>query len=400
MKMRFGYLLLFFFMHALPVIAGSQFTPIVDYGDPKAALLWNSFKELETGGQKPLRILQLGDSHTAGDYFTGRLRQQLQQQFGNAGMGWLTPGYILNQRSHQVLLRSKGTWKLSDSKQQKHTGIFPVGGLINQSSGNSILEIKAKEPPQSGKWRLSIWHQSQQIPWSLSLHGGKLTKLQNSGDKKSAWRLSSQDVDASQVDGLKLLAPNHANLGGVILDRWAPGVTLDALGINGATSAVIARWDQSTLQTQLQWRNPQLIILAYGTNEAFDTDIVPDMYEQELRQVIHRLRTAAPEAAILLLGAPVSAKTRAPNVNGGCRTPLPPSLLNVQNTQRRVAKQERTLYWDWAAMMGGNCAAQAWLKQNPPLMRPDLVHLTPEGYTASADALFLAMMNAIHAKKH
>jgi len=378
------------------VFAGSQFVPVVDYGDAKAAALWNHFKKIESGDPTPLRIVQLGDSHTAGDYFSGRLREQLQQQFGNAGMGWLTPGYILNQRSQQVLFHSKGAWQLSDSKQQKHTGVFPVGGLINQSKGNSILEIKTKEPPLKGKWRLSIWHQSQQIPWSVSLPGGKFIKLQNSGGKQSAWQLSSQDADATQINGIKLLAPKNANLGGVILDRWAPGISLDALGINGATSAVIARWDQSTLQAQLQWRNPQLIILAYGTNEAFDTDIVPDLYEQELRQTIQRLRAAAPEAAILLVGAPASAKTRAPNMNGGCRTPLPPSLLNVQNTQRRVAKLERTLYWDWAAMMGGNCATQAWLKQNPPLMRPDLVHLTPEGYIASADALFLALMNAMH----
>lgn len=392
--------LLFYFLQVLPAAASSQFTPVIDYGDPQAAALWNSFKILEAGGQQPLRIMQFGDSHTAGEYFSGRLRKQLQQQFGNAGMGWLTPGYILNQRSDQVLFKGAGRWTLSDSKQQKNIGIFPLGGFINQSAGNSILEIKIKEKPSAGKWRLSIWQQSQYIPWSLSLRGGKLTKLRSSGDKNASWRLSSQDIDAAQLDGLKLLAPNGSSLGGVILDRWAPGITFDALGINGATSAVISRWDQSTLQAQLQWRNPQLIILAYGTNEAFDTDIVSDLYEQELRQTIRRLRAAAPNAAILLLSAPASAKTREPNANGGCRTPLPPSLINVQTTQRRAAQQERTLYWDWAAMMGGNCATQAWLKQNPPLMRPDLVHLTPEGYAESADALFLALLNAMHTKRH
>ena len=42
--------------------------------------------------------------------------------------------------------------------------------------------------------------------------------------------------------------------------------------------------------------------------------------------------------------------------------------------------------------MGGNCGAQFWLKQKVPYMRPDLVHMSPEGYAASADALYMALL--------
>jgi lysophospholipase L1-like esterase len=378
--------------------AANQFTPVHDYGDRKAIALWESLQQLEKGTRtQPLRIIQLGDSHTAGDYFTGQLRQRLQRQFGNAGIGWLTPGYITNQRSHQVLLRSLGKWTLSDSKIARHTGTFPLGGFINTSAGNSILEIQAKEPLPAGQWQLSIWQQSRQTPWSLALAGGKVSKLPGQGDPKAAWRLGSQSIEASNIDRLRLLAPTGGKLGGVILDRQAPGITLDALGINGAVANVINRWDEASLRQQLQWRDPQLIILAYGTNEAFGQDLVPQTYEDELRQAIRKLRVAAPNAAILLIGAPSSAKSKAPNINGGCRLPLPPALLKVQNSQRRIAHQEKTLYWDWAAMMGGNCGAQVWLKQKIPFMRPDLVHMSPEGYAASADALYMALLREMDA---
>ena len=379
---------------AMPALAANQTTPILDYGDRKAPALWQSLRDLDDNKrQEPIRIIQLGDSHTAGDYFSGQLRQRLQQQFGNAGIGWLTPGYITNQRSSQVLLRNTGKWTLSDAKQHKHSGVFPVGGFIATSASNSILEIKVKEAPAAGQWRLNIWQNSGQTLWSLALPGGKLSKLPGQGDAKAPWRLSTQELDASKVSGLKLLAPSGGKLGGVILDRMAPGITLDALGNNGSVANVINRWDSSTLRSQLQWRNPQLIILAYGTNEAFGNDLVPETYEAELRSAIRSLRGAAPEAAILLIGAPSSAKTRTPNINGGCRLPLPPSLIKVQNSQRRIARQEGTLYWDWGAMMGGNCGAQVWLKQKPALMRPDLVHMSPEGYTASADALYVALLD-------
>ncbi|MDO8311922.1 MAG: GDSL-type esterase/lipase family protein [Sideroxyarcus sp.] len=379
---------------AMPAVAANKTTPLLDYGDRKAPALWQSLRDLEDKKrQEPIRIIQLGDSHTAGDYFSGQLRQRLQNQFGNAGIGWLTPGYITNQRSSQVLLRSTGNWKLSDAKQYKHSGVFPVGGFITTSAGNSILEIKVKEVPAAGLWRLNIWQNSRQTPWSLALTGGKVHKLPGQGDAKAPWRLSTHELDASKVSGLKLLAPSGGKLGGVILDRVAPGITLDALGNNGSVANVINRWDSSTVRSQLQWRNPQLIILAYGTNEAFGKDLMPDTYEAELRQAIRSLRGAAPEAAILLVGAPSSGKSRPPHLNGGCRVPLPPSLIKVQNSQRRIARQEGTLYWDWSAMMGGNCGAQFWLKQKTPFMRPDLVHMSAEGYVASADALYIALLD-------
>ncbi len=397
MKYLTPFLWLACLLTSAPLLAGSEPIPILDYGDPKATALWQNFQQLKDGTrQEPLRIMQLGDSHTGGDYFSGQLRTHLQKDYGNAGIGWLTPGYITNQRSNQVLLRSKGNWKLSDAKLNKHTGIFPLGGFINTSSGNSILEIKAKEVPASGQWRLGIWQQPRPTPWTLALPGGKLHKLSVQGSSTSAWRLSTQELPATKVDGLKLLAPAGGQLGGVVLDRLVPGITLDALGNNGSVANVINRWNNSSLSEQLHWRNPQLIILAYGTNEAFGPDLVPETYESELRQIIQKLRAAAPEAAILLVGAPNSAKSRPPHINGGCRIPLPPSLVKVQNSQRRIARQEKTLYWDWAAMMGGNCSAQFWLKQQPPLMRPDLVHMSPEGYAASADALYIALQGQIN----
>jgi lysophospholipase L1-like esterase len=390
------YLWLICLLSPTPLLAGSEPIPILNYGDPKAPALWQSFQQVKDGTrQEPLRIMQLGDSHTGGDYFSGQLRQRLQSQYGNAGIGWLTPGYILNQRSHQVLLRASGGWKLSDAKQNKHSGIFPLGGFINTASGNSILEIKTKEVPAVGQWRLGIWQQPRPTPWGLALPNGKLHKLATQGSSASAWRLSTQELSAANINGLKLLAPAGGQLGGVVLDRLAPGITLDALGNNGSVANVINRWNTTSLREQLQWRNPQLIILAYGTNEAFGPDLVPETYEAELRQVIRNLRAAAPEAAILLIGAPSSAKSRPPHIKDRCPIPLPPSLVAVQNSQRRIAREEQTLYWDWAAMMGGNCAAQFWLREHVPLMRPDLVHMSPEGYSASGDALYIALQDQI-----
>ena len=42
--------------------------------------------------ERRLTILQLGDSHTAADFFTGRVRARLQEAFGDGGDAFLVPG--------------------------------------------------------------------------------------------------------------------------------------------------------------------------------------------------------------------------------------------------------------------------------------------------------------------
>ena len=374
-------------------------TAIEDFGDSNAKMLWQSFREVkQQKRQRPLRILQLGDSHTAGDYFTGQLRQSLQQEYGNAGIGWLTPGYIPNQRSAQVLMRHPSQWKLVDSKQQKHTGTFPLGGLLQKPSNNSALEMRIKDPQPQGKWTVHLWQQSPHKPWQIKLPNGKIRQLAASDKNRAAWRHIEMPIDGTQLHGMKLLAPKSSKLAGILLDKKAPGITLDALGITGSVAAVINRWDVATLKQQLSWRAHELIVLAYGTNEAFSNDFQQAIYEEELVKSIRLLRKLNPKAAILLIGAPASAKTKPPLSKGICRLPQPPALIRVQQSQRKIAKQEKTLYWDWAAAMGGNCIVEQWLKQKPELMRPDMVHLSKEGYYLSADRFYQAIQQQITAR--
>ena len=48
---------------------------LIDFGDPNTTHLLGQFSALERGaGDEPVRVLQLGDSHTGGDYFTQALR--------------------------------------------------------------------------------------------------------------------------------------------------------------------------------------------------------------------------------------------------------------------------------------------------------------------------------------
>jgi lysophospholipase L1-like esterase len=370
--------------------------PLQDFGDPQAAQLWEQFRDLESGKKRDaLRLMQLGDSHTAGDYFTGQLRDYLQARYGNAGIGWLTPGYIDNQRSAQMKLQNQGRWQLSDSKQPSHYGLFPLGGLFNQALSSSRLLFSSKDPLAPGAWQIHAWLQAGQGVWRLSLASGESERLLPSRDRHSQWSLVSLRTSAVQLQSFSLLAPGGAAIGGLALDRQSPGVVLDALGINGAKGNVVLRWDSASLRKQLQWRSPKLVIIAFGTNEAFDLKFDPQEFARDLRDLVRHLRFHAPGAALLILSAPSSAKSKPPHLTGLCPQGLPRGLMEIWRLQKRIAQEERTLFWDWGAFMGGACGAQQWSQRAPALMGKDLIHLSREGYQASAEGLFAALQGQI-----
>lgn len=145
---------------------------------------------------------------------------------------------------------------------------------------------------------------------------------------------------------------------------------LSSVGINGATIAMTGKWQPQWVNTLAQ-TDPEMVILAYGTNEAFNDTLDLDLYRQQLTNVVRSIRSNMPDAVILLVGPGDSIKNKtAPD----CRSQQPANLHNVMRIQQSVAKSEGLLYWDWQQFMGGDCAINSWVLRD--LARPDKVHLS------------------------
>ena len=127
---------------------------------------------------------------------------------------------------------------------------------------------------------------------------------------------------------------------------------------------------------------PDLVVIAYGTNEGFDDLLDPLAYEAMLRGQIERVRRMAPGTAMLILGAPEAMRG---DGGGRCagdadhRWKAPEMLSVVRDVQHRVAAQEGVAFWDWRGRMGGDCSAHALTQGETPLMRGDHVHFTGTG---------------------
>ena len=81
-------------------------------------------------GHQQVHIVQIGDSHTAADFFSGNLRTLFQQRYGDAGPGFVPAISIPGQRTATINRRSdKQQWELFSSRKDERFD-YPLGGLI------------------------------------------------------------------------------------------------------------------------------------------------------------------------------------------------------------------------------------------------------------------------------
>jgi len=133
-------------------------------------------------------------------------------------------------------------------------------------------------------------------------------------------------------------------------------------------------WDEAHFAEQIRHRAPDVVALAFGTNEAgFATSDAT--YDKQLRDVLGRITRSAPNAACLLLGPPDWSQK---NRDGDRSTPA--KLFEVIATQRRLAGAYGCAYYSQLEAMGGPGSMDVWASIDPPLARKDHVHLTKSGY--------------------
>jgi len=175
-------------------------------------------------------------------------------------------------------------------------------------------------------------------------------------------------------------------------------IALSTHGLVGATLNVMAGTEPLLAPED---GTPDLVVIAYGTNEGFDELLDPAAYEVLLRAQIVRVQRAAPGASILILGAPEAMRG---DGGGTCpgdteqRWKAPAMLSLVRDVQHRVAASTGVAFWDWKGRMGGDCSAFALAQEgaqgDPPLMRGDHVHFTGPGGDWIGSLLFADLMTA------
>lgn len=329
----------------------------------------------------PVHIIHFGDSHTAADEWTGGLRDLFQQRFGDGGSGFSVAGHpFAGYRRFDARGGASTGWHSDGMRSGTGDGYFGLGGigvstdragqLVYLDTACDRIEIEYLQQPGGG--RLALADNDRQIQ-DFSTDG-----------ELGAGYLSIETDGGPHRFVLTTLESKPVRLFGWVVDKDA-GVTYEALGINGAEAGLIMKWNQDMLATYLQRRNPGLIVLAYGTNEASDHAWDQASYRSMFSSLLERLRASAPASSILVIGP----GDRWIRTRAGWK--LVDGIDDIIAAQRAACKANRAGFWDTRERMGGKGAMRDWVTAG--LGQADRVHFTGTGYRKLASALFDDLMS-------
>ena len=364
-------------------------------GIENAAALNTFFRSLDAlkAGRKlePVRIVHYGDSHTAADILTAEIRHRFQHDFGDGG-----PGYIVARNP------------FSTPRRGVNSGATPgwnVDGIGKNNAGNDGFYGLAGISLTTDKSDERIWLQTvcnHFEVYFLKWPGGGTIDITVDGasvlDRPMSLNSDLPEPDYYSYDTpadrdhrleIRTVTPGKARILGIVAEHISPGpgISYDVLGINGARAVRLLSWNRTVFVDNIVERKPDLIIVAYGTNEVTDSDWSVESYARMFSGILKNFRRAAPDASIIVFGPP----DRADVPLAGSKMP------QMIEAQRRAAKEAGAAFWCSYDAMGGAGSMNNWATQG--LAQGDHVHLSGPGYLKLGDMFYEDLLRAYNESK-
>lgn len=394
-----------------PALAdNSQIAPVVDMPtdaetaardivDPNHTLDSFYVKLARTDARQPsaiTRITHYGDSPITNDGITAPVRRLLQERFGDAGHGFILVDRPWAWYGHQAITFTSGGGWTSDSLMNPgvNDGALGLGGVTFRASGAGKYARFA--PASGGNTGKSF--SRMDVYFLRQPNGGQFSTSVNSANEETV----STKGDAPESGFYEIKAPlkgantfeiktisGSVRLFGAVLENDDPGVVYDSLGVNGAYAGLLATvMNEQHWASQLRHRQPDLVIINYGTNESqYASDSQMARYDRDLREVIRRVRTALPNVSILVV-SPMDRGTH----SGGKVVTLP-AIPKIVELQRRVALESNCAFFNLFAAMGGEGTMAKWHEGKNHLVGGDLTHPTAEGDEKVGALIYQAIMD-------
>jgi lysophospholipase L1-like esterase len=426
-------------------------TAMEDPGGTALSLFYQALERARMGSGQA-RIVFYGASHVASDLFTNGIRQKLQLEFGEGGAGFVLPGKPWRWYGHAgvKMERSKGWKALRVRAYAPKGGLYGFAGVALESRADRrALGAVSTRPNgelsgQASRFELFYLKQPGGGRMRVFIDGERIGSISTAAARPEAGYELFEVSDGHHRFEVRAIGNGPVRLFGVAIERDSPGVILDTLGIPGARARYHLHWNDALYREHLARRRPDLVALAYGTNESGDDDVPLEFYEKTLREVMDRIKETVPDASCLLIGpsdwprkleqredeeqdegqnaerrtAPDAGEKSEPGdapdagleaghdaatdaAQGGwpdyewCAErgygprPLTAEIIAVQ---RRVARDYSCGFFDLVAFMGGEMSMVRWAAASPPLGSKDHVHFTLAGYRLLGDALHRALM--------
>ena len=360
-------------------------------------------------GDHRLTILQIGDSHTAADFFSGRVRDRLQQTYGEGGDAFLVPGKPPCRRAlRPVRHDASGDWSYEtllrdgDRKRLHLSGFNAVSHHADSDSRSSRATAASTTRPKSLSWSSPTAARPQ-----ILLDGEPPARSRSTAaPPRAAFQARNHNRQGFHELEVRTLDDNPVTVTGVEVGREGDGVSYLSIGYPGATVQLLQKLDAANIAEDIRRLAPTSSCSPSAPTRALTTTSTSTPMSRNTSRSCAGCKRRGRVCRWCMVGPADAARpagqchaegvgqhckptptvqTASLESTGNCKLPIPPKLNAVREAQRKLAQKLGAAFWDWSQVQGGVCGAQAWAAANPPLMARDYVHMTLEGYKQSAD---------------
>ncbi len=356
---------------ALEKKVGAKVVPI----ERKEALAGTKKKLAAKRGK--VRFLQLGDSHIASDYITGRIRHRLQSAYGDGGRGFTHVDQAWGYGGRRIKKKGWASDRIVDKDRAGRP--FGFSGMSLESERKGAI-IQYRVEPDETSVRVYYYAQPGGGTLTASLGGKALGSVDTAGEIHSrVWTIDLTKAPRGAPDKMKGPPGGHileieaqgpkARIFGVSFETAGSGVVYESIGPVGADAKVYLQLGRDSFEQHLSAHAPDVVVLMVGGNDALKirkkwTD--EGRVEKDHQQLIDLIRQIVPGVEIILW-APMDAGDK----KGG-KVVSKDYLVEVRAMQKRVAAEKQIAFWDTLDAMGGPGAITRW--HAAKVMNKDLVH--------------------------
>jgi hypothetical protein len=337
------------------------------------------------------RILHFGDSLIVSDFVSSRLRRNLQDQFGDAGHGFLLlanawPAYFHN----DVYRFASSGWKVSRIVGPLNSdGWYGLGGVSFRAPAGARARFGSAKTGEYGRrvsrFELDYVEEPGSASIEINVDGHPHSTLTADAPKKNVARHTLEVPDGEHEFEVVVRGRGTARAFGVVLERQGPGVVLDAIGIQGARIRFLDKQDDAHWAEQLAWRRPNLLIYEFGANESGDGFAYSmEDYRRTMTEVLLQGKKAVTDSSCFIVGA----MDRAAKV--GDQIVSMRVIPHIVREQEAASKDAGCAFFNTFKAMGGNGSMPIWVRRG--LGQADLTHPSGAGSEALGNWLFRGLM--------
>ena len=352
--------------------------------------LYTEIQKMIAKKDRKLNFYHIGGSHIQADIYTHDFRTFLQSNWPglNGERGLVFPfGLASTNNPSNYNFSSPNNWtgfrSVSARPEDLQYGL--TGAAIKCADSLIVVNFKHMrslvKPPFN---RLRIYHNTGEFFYDMNFGSQELfvTDTYHHADLGYSEIRFSDKMDSLDIQFIRTcnIATSLEIYGFEFLNDL-PGITYNAIGINGA--GLYTYLGNDHFLRDLKIHPPDFFAFSLGTNDAYTSyeNFNPQKYKENLEEMMKLILTVNPKCAILL------------TVPNDC-------LLNKKHINKNTERQREVIYqlaakyeqavWDFYGIMGELGSSKSW-KENG-LMQADYVHFTAGGYHIKGSLLIDAFL--------